>query len=98
MAGLKIRVMKTVSEGTKKIIMRRARMEGLDILFHENAALALCNGNVCDLIYASDLAQKESDVEVFEINGNCPQHLTCLAILGTAAAVDEAVKRIQSEL
>lgn len=42
MAGLKIRVMKTVSEGTKKIIMRRARMEGLDILFHENAALALC--------------------------------------------------------
>ena len=78
MAGLKIRVMKTVSEGTKKIIMRRARMEGLDILFHENAALALCNGNVCDLIYASDLAQK--------------------AILGTAAAVDEAVKRIQSEL
>ena len=67
MAGLKIRVMKTVSEGTKKIIMRRARMEGLDILFHENAALALCNGNVCDLIYASDLAQKASDVEVFEI-------------------------------
>ena len=65
MAGLKIRVMKTVSEGTKKIIMRRARMEGLDILFHENAALALCNGNVCDLIYASDLAQKASDVEVF---------------------------------
>ena len=40
MAGLKIRVMKTVSEGTKKIIMRRARMEGLDILFHENAAAA----------------------------------------------------------
>ena len=55
-------------------------------------------GNVCDLIYASDLAQKASDVEVFEISGNCPQHLTCLAILGTAAAVDEAVKRIQSEL
>ena len=98
MAGLKIRVMKTVSEGTKKIIMRRARMEGLDILFHENAALALCNGNVFALIYASDLAQKASDVEVFEINGNCPQLLTCLAILGTAAAVDEAVKRIQSEL
>ena len=48
--------------------------------------------------FSMDLAQKASDVEVFEINGNCPQHLTCLAILGTAAAVDEAVKRIQSEL
>lgn len=97
MAGLKIHVMKTVSEGTKKIIMRRARMEELEELFRIYPALALCNGNVSDLIYASDLAQKASEVEVFEINGNCPQHLTCLAILGSAAAVDEAVDRIRSE-
>lgn len=95
--SVKIRVMKTVSEGTRKIIIRRARMEGLEILFRENSALALLNGNVSDLIYASDLAQKASDVEVFEISGNCPQHLTCLAILGSAAAVDEAVKRINEE-
>ena len=98
MAGLKIHVMKTVSEGTKEIIIRRARMDGLRELFQTHAALALCNGNVCDLIYASDLAQKTSEVEVFEISGNCPQHLTCLAILGSAAAVDEAVERIRSEL
>ncbi|MDO4487601.1 MAG: BMC domain-containing protein [Eubacteriales bacterium] len=92
-----IHVMKTVSEGTKQIIKRRARMEGLDVLFSEHSALALINGNVSDLIYASDLAQKASTVEVFEISGNCPQHMTCLAILGDAAAVDEAVKRIESE-
>ena len=98
MAGLKIHVMKTVSEGTKEIIIRRARMDGVRELFQTHAALALCNGNVCDLIYASDLAQKTSEVEVFEISGNCPQHLTCLAILGSAAAVDEAVERIRSEL
>ena len=72
MAGLKIHVMKTVSEGTKEIIIRRARMDGLRELFQTHAALALCNGNVCDLIYASDLAQKTSEVEVFEISGNCP--------------------------
>ena len=88
MAGLKIHVMKTVSEGTKEIIIRRARMDGLRELFQTHAAL----------IYASDLAQKTSEVEVFEISGNCPQHLTCLAILGSAAAVDEAVERIRSEL
>ena len=87
---MKIHIMKTVSEGTRQIIMRRARMEGLDVLFQEHSALAVLNGNVCDLIYASD-------VEVFEISGNCPQHLTCLAILGSASAVDEAVKRINSE-
>ena len=88
---MKIHIMKTVSEGTRQIIMRRARMEGLDVLFQEHSALAVLNGN------ASDLAQKASDVEVFEISGNCPQHLTCLAILGSASAVDEAVKRINSE-
>ena len=97
MTSMKIHIMKTVSEGTRQIIMRRARMEGLDVLFQEHSALAVLNGNVCDLIYASDLAQKASDVEVFESSGNCPHHLTCLAILGSASAVDEAVKRINSE-
>lgn len=96
--ALTIRVMKTVSEGTKQIILRRARLDGLEELFRAHAALALCNGNVCDLIYASDLAQKASGVEVFEISGNCPQHVTCLGILGNAAAVDEAVERIRREL
>ena len=72
MTSMKIHIMKTVSEGTRQIIMRRARMEGLDVLFQEHSALAVLNGNVSDLIYASDLAQKASDVEVFEISGNCP--------------------------
>ena len=85
MTSMKIHIMKTVSEGTRQIIMRRARMEGLDVLFQEHSALAVLNG------------KKASDVEVFEISGNCPQHLTCLAILGSASAVDEAVKRINSE-
>lgn len=98
MAAVTIRIMKTVSTGTKQIIMRRARMENLPFLFEENSALALLNGNVTDLIYASDVAQKASAVQVFEISGNCPQHLTCLAVLGDPAAVDEAVKAIKIKL
>lgn len=98
MANVTIRIMKTVSPGTKQIIKRRARMEGLDVLFQENEALALLNGNVTDLIYASDVAQKAAAVQVFEISGNCPQHLTCLAVLGDPAAVDEAVKAILMKL
>lgn len=98
MANVTIRIMKTVSPGTKQIIKRRARMEGLDVLFEENEALALLNGNVTDLIYASDVAQKAAAVQVFEISGNCPQHLTCLAVLGDPAAVDEAVKAILIKL
>lgn len=92
---IKIRVMKTVSEGTKEIILRRAKVNDLEKLFHENSALALIHGDLCDMIYASDAAQKASAVQVFEIMGNCPQHMTCLGILGDAASVETAVQRVR---
>ncbi|MCD8103498.1 MAG: BMC domain-containing protein [Lachnospiraceae bacterium] len=95
---VKINVMKTVSEGTKEIILRRAKMPELEELFQKYPALALVHGDVCDMIYASDLAQKAADVQVFEIMGSCPQHLTCLGILGDASAVEEAVARIKKML
>lgn len=47
------------------------------------------------MIYASDVAQKASNVEVFEVPGSCPQHMTCLGILGDAEAVETAVQRIK---
>lgn len=90
--------MKTVSPGTIDIIKRRARMDNLDLLFEANSAIALLNGNVTELIYASDVAQKAAPVQVFEINGNCPQHFTCLCVLGDPASVDEAVKAIIKKL
>lgn len=90
--------MKTVSEGTKEIVKRRLRNEELEQLLSYHSCLAVVNGNVCDLIYASDLAQKTSSVEVFEIPGNCPQHMTCLGILGDVAAVEAAVQKIKTEL
>ena len=47
-------------------------------------------------IFASDVAQKASDVEVFEIMGSCPQHMTCLGILGDVAAVEAAVQKVKA--
>ena len=61
-------------------------------------ALALVHGDVCDIIYATDLAQKAADVDVFEISGNCPQHLTCIGVLGDTSAVDAAVQKIRAGL
>lgn len=94
----KIRIMKTVSAGTKEIIQRRVRKDNLHEMFEKNAALALVHGDVCDMIYASDVAQKVSNVEVFEIPGSCPQHMTCLGILGDAEAVETAVQKIKSAI
>lgn len=82
----------------EEIVKRRLRNEALEQLFDYNSCLAVINGNVCELIYASDLAQKTSSVEVFEIPGNCPQHMTCLGILGDVAAVEAAVQRIKKEM
>ena len=98
MSGLKIRIMKTVSEGTREIVKRRVRNESLEQLIEHNSCLAVMNGNVCDLIYASDLALKAASVEVFEIPGNCPQHMTCLGIQGEVSAVEAAVQKINAEL
>ena len=94
---LKIRVMNTVSPGTQEIICSRLRKEPQQV-FQEHSALALVHGDVCDIIYASDVAQKASGVSVFEIPGNCPQHLTCLGILGDVSAVETAVQRIKKEI
>lgn len=96
---LKIRIMKTVSEGTREIIKRRVHhQESSAKHLDQHSALALLHGDVCDMIYASDLAQKTSSVEVFEIPGTCPQHMTCLGILGDVAAVEAAVQKIKNEL
>lgn len=95
---VKIRIMKTVSEGTKEIILSRVRKKDLNEKFSEYSALALMHGDVCEMIYASDVAQKASNVEVFEIPGSCPQHMTCLGILGSVSAVEAAVQKIKKEI
>ncbi|MCI5699493.1 MAG: BMC domain-containing protein [Lachnospiraceae bacterium] len=95
---VKIRMMKTVSKGTQEIIKKRVRKDNLEQLFERNQALAIMHGDVCEMIYASDLALKTSNVEVFEISGSCPQHMTCLAIMGTVSAVEAAIQKIKSEI
>lgn len=95
---MKIRTIKTISDGTKEILLRRAKKPDLEELFKSHSSLALIHGDVCDMIYASDLAQKAASVEVFEVSGTCPQHMTCLAILGDTSAVDAAVRKVKEEL
>ena len=100
MASVKYRIIKKVSDGTKKIVISRARTQNQNVeeLFNKCEALGIIHCDVCDMIYASDLAEKAADVGTFEITGTCPQHMTCLGILGDTAAVEAAVKRIVEEL
>lgn len=58
----------------------------------------MVQGRLADMIRASDIAEKTSDVQIEEIRGICPQHFTMIAIYGDVAAVETALKVIEREL
>lgn len=93
---MKIRVMNTSSPGTQESNKNCLRKDSCYDLFTETSALALVHGDVSDVIYASDLAQKDSGVAASKIPGSCPQNLTCLGIMGDVAAVQHIQKEIHN--
>lgn len=61
-------------------------------------SIGICQGTVLEIIVASDIAEKTADVTAFEINGSCPQHMTCLAIIGKTSAVMAAVETVERQI
>jgi hypothetical protein len=51
-------------------------------------------GALIDIYWATDIAEKASQVSVALVMGNCPQHIQMLAILGKQAAVKQALNKI----
>lgn len=61
-------------------------------------AVGVCQGTVLEILVASDVAEKAAGVTAGEINGTCPNHMTCLAVIGETSAVKEAIQSIQKRL
>lgn len=61
-------------------------------------AIGMCQGTVIEIMVAGDIAEKTADVLVCEINGSCPQHITCLAVIGSISAVDAAMEAIKASV
>lgn len=59
-------------------------------------AIGICQGTVLEVLVASDIAEKAAGVIAGEVNGNCPQHITCLAILGETGAVNAALEAVKT--
>lgn len=97
---MKTQMINGVSQGTLGIISRKVGDKKIvdRILQNDFTALGLCQGDVVKMLVASDIAEKTSDVVVTEISGVCPQHITCLAILGDVTSVEAALKAIESRL
>lgn len=61
-------------------------------------AIGICQGTVLEVMVAGDIAEKAADVYACELNGSCPQHITCLAVVGDISAVDAAISSIEKSL
>ncbi len=59
------------------------------------SAVGLVQGKLVDMLVAADVAEKAADVEVYDLKGNCPQHLTMIGIFGDISAVKASADAIR---
>lgn len=94
---MKFRIIKSPSKSVLDIIMKRAGTKiNKDILCAD--AVGLVQGQMIDMIYVADIAEKAVGVTVTDIRGNCPQHLMLIAIIGDTASVESAICEIKRNL
>lgn len=91
--AVKIQFIKSPSPGTMAILARRRT--GHPEKLPAPGAVGLVQGALADMITAADVAEKAAQVEVEEIRGICPQHVTLIGIFGEIADVDAALKAVR---
>ena len=91
-----IRIIKSPSEGTMNILMRRITND-TDIKNERIGAVGLVQGRMIEMICAADIAEKAVGVTVADIKGSCPQNMILLAVFGDTAAVEAALQEIKDK-
>ncbi len=92
-----IRIIKSPSFGTREMLKRRIALSGVvDVV--DADAIGLVQGKMIDMLCASDIAEKAAGVEVYDVRGLCPQHMTMLAIFGDTASVENALSEIDRKV
>ena len=90
-------IIKSPSEGTLDILMRRRGGGGQKTPPYGVDAVGLVQGRMLEMVAAADIAEKATGVTVEAIRGSCPQNMILLAIFGDTASVEEAVGKIERE-
>lgn len=93
---LTIKTINSPSQGTVNIISRKVHDERLKSKLKDGTynSLGLLQGPLAEMIVAGDVAEKASNVDIAEISGICPQHITMIGIFGDTASVSEALKAV----
>lgn len=80
------------------MLQRRMPLDGRTWLeTHRVGAVAIVQVPVPEIFALADVALKAADVFATELHGNCPQHVSSLAIFGETSAVRAAVDAIAAE-
>lgn len=97
--GVSLRLVKRPSKGFWAILENR-RVAGVYFEKYKNPpdAIGLIQGTVAAILAASDIAEKSAAVQVAEIRGVCPTHMTLIAIYGDTSAVEAALQAVQTRL
>jgi hypothetical protein len=90
------RIIKTPTQGTIDILMRRRAAPNSDPPPCASA-VGLVQGRMIEMVCAADVAEKAVGVTVEDIRGSCPQNMVLLAIFGDTASVEDAIAKIRQK-
>ncbi len=96
--ALSYRLISHPSPGVFEFLRQRAGV-GAKKIFAEAeipfTAVGLIQGKLIDMIAAADVAEKAANVNVFDLRGLCPQHITMIGIFGDIADVKAGIAAIE---
>ena len=95
---MKVAAIHRPSAATLSIIGRKVYDPAIREVLTSGGAesIGICQGTVLEIIVASDISEKTADVMAGELNGSCPQHMTCLVVVGKTSAVTAAIETIKN--
>ena len=98
-AGLSLRLVKRPSKGFWAILEnRRVDSKYFKKYSTPTDAVGLIQGPVATILAAADIAEKAAAVQVAEIKGVCPTHMTVIAVYGDTSAVEAALDAVTYQL
>ncbi len=97
--GVSLRLVKRPSRGFWAILEgRRVDTGHFEKYKQPTDAVGLIQGPVAAILAAADVAEKAAAVQVAEIRGVCPTHMTLIAVYGDTSAVEAALDAVSHNL
>lgn len=95
---LNIKIINNPSKGTIRLLLRKISDEQVKEYLNNGTvnSLGLIQGQLAEIVAATDIAEKASSVQIAEITGSCPQHITMIGVFGETSSVEESIKAVQN--